>query len=322
MTPEPSSAPSPRHGALVDPRALMALRNLEWRARAVVEGFRSGLHRSPYHGFSVEFTEYRQYYPGDDPRYLDWRVLGRSDRHFIKRFEDETNLRCHLLVDLSRSMTLASTGYSKAAYAATVAATLAHFLHRQGDATGLLTFDERIRDFLPARHRFGHLRRIMLALEAPPSGRATDLITPLQRAAEILRKRGLIVLLSDLLAPPDRLDKSLTVLAAAGHEITLFQVLDPVELSLAYDTPSWFEDLESGRTVFVDPAAVRTRYRERLEAHAHAIRDVCRRLGIAWHRLVTDQPVELALLRFLQERSRRTPTVRRFAPAAGGPHSG
>src|SRR5450756_161072 len=147
MTVRPTT-PGPQTGSLIDPKVLMTIRNLELRARVVVEGFWSGLHRSPYHGFSVEFTEYRSYTPGDDPRYLDWRVFARSDRYFIKKFEDETNLRCHLLVDNSRSMTYGSRGYSKAQYAATLAATLAYFLYLQGDAVGLLTFDEQIREYL------------------------------------------------------------------------------------------------------------------------------------------------------------------------------
>ena len=162
-----------RERSFADPKALMAIRNLELRARVVVEGFWKGLHRSPYHGFSVEFTEYRQYSPGDDTRYLDWRLYARSDRHYLKRFEDETNLRCHLLVDQSRSMDYGSLTYSKSDYARTLAATLAWFLHGQGDAVGLLSFDERVRDYLPPRHRHGHLRQLMLAL-GTPAGRAPD----------------------------------------------------------------------------------------------------------------------------------------------------
>src|SRR4051812_45515174 len=172
-----ATAPAPTLSAakLIDPQALMTIRSLELRARAVVEGFWSGLHRSPYHGFSVEFTEYRQYTPGDDPRYLDWRVFARRDRYFIKKFEDETNLRCHLLVDQSRSMGYGSRDYTKAHYAATLAATLGYFLHQQGDAVGLLTFADDVRAYLPARHRAGHLRHLMLALEKPADGRATNL---------------------------------------------------------------------------------------------------------------------------------------------------
>src|SRR5271156_2604070 len=179
----PDSLPV-RGAGNVDPIALMAIRNLELRARVVVEGFWSGLHRSPYHGFSVEFTEYRPYSPGEDTRYMDWRLYARSDRFYLKKFEDETNLRCHLLVDHSRSMSYASLAYSKSDYARTLAATLAWFLHGQGDAVGLFSFDERVRDYLPARHRHGHLRQLMLALERKPEGRATNLSEPLPPVAE------------------------------------------------------------------------------------------------------------------------------------------
>src|SRR5437870_9180044 len=208
----------------------MSIKNLELRARVVVEGFWHGLHRSPYHGFSVEFTEYRQYSPGDDPRYLDWRLYARTDRFFIKKFEDETNLRCHLLVDNSRSMTYGSLAYTKAQYANTLAATLAYFLYLQGDAVRLLTFDERIREYLPARHRTGHLRHLMLRLERPAAGKATDLAAPRQRLVQAPKKRSLMVLISDLLAPTATLGKNLTSLAACGHDVLLFQLLDPAEL--------------------------------------------------------------------------------------------
>lgn len=305
----------------MDPQALMRIRNLELRARVVVEGFWTGLHRSPYHGFSVEFTEYRQYASGDDLRYLDWRVLGRSDRYFIKRYEDETNLRCHLVVDQSRSMAYSSVGHTKAEYAATLAATLAWFLHRQGDATGLLTFDDQIREYLPARNRPGHLRQLLLALDKPAEGRVTDLVTPLRRVAEILRKRGLVLLLSDLLAPIELLEAQLTVLVASGHEVALFQILDPAEVELSFDQPAWFEDLESGRTVFVDPVASRTRYQERLEAHTRNLQRICQRLGIAWQRVLTREPLEQALFEFLRMRAQARRSTARFSPAAPGPRA-
>src|ERR1043166_9296209 len=209
--PPSANAPTPA-GSFIDPKALMSIRNLEMRARVVVEGFWTGIHRSPYHGFSVEFTEYRQYTPGDDPRYLDWRVFARSDRYFIKKFEDETNLRCYVLADGSRSMAYGSNGYTKAQYAATLAATLAYFLYLQGDAVGLLTFDEHVREYLPARHRTGHLRHLMLALEKPAGGAATDLASPLKRIVEIVAKRALIILISDFLAPLDPLSEDLSAL--------------------------------------------------------------------------------------------------------------
>lgn len=290
---------------LVDPQALMAIKNLELRARIVVEGFWTGLHRSPYHGFSVEFTEYRQYSPGDDPRYLDWRLYARSDRYFIKKFEDETNLRCHLLVDNSRSMDYGSRGYTKAQYANTLAATLALFLHQQGDAVGLLTFDEGIRDYLPARHRPGHLRHLMLALEKPAGGSATDLDAPLKRITEIVSKRGLMVLISDLLAPIEALDKNLARLTASGHEVLLFHLLDPAERQFDFTRASLFRDVESERELYIDPLAAKRDYLRKLETHIGAARAACEKLGIGYHPLSTDQPMELALFDFLRARMQR-----------------
>ena len=305
--------------ALISPRALMSIRNLELRARVVVEGFWNGLHRSPYHGFSVEFTEYRQYTPDDDPRYLDWRVFARSDRYFIKKFEDETNLRCYVLADASRSMTYGSVGYTKAEYAATLAATLAYFLYLQGDAVGLMTFDDQIREYLPARHRTGHLRHLMLALEKPATGRATDLTTPLKRIVELVRKRGLIILLSDFFAPIDQLEPHLVALAACGHEVLVFQVLDPAELSFKFEAPTVFEDAESEQALFIDPHSARKEYLRKLEAHWESLRAVCQRLGITCRRLATDRPLELALFDFLRERMQRRRSVKRFSrhPGAG-----
>jgi uncharacterized protein (DUF58 family) len=310
MTPTAQPARPPER-SLIDPQALMRIRHLELRARVVVEGFWNGLHRSPYHGFSVEFTEYRPYTPGDDPHYLDWRVFARSDRLFLKRFEDETNLRCHLIADQSRSMTFGSIGYSKAEYAATLAATLACFLHRQGDAVGLMTFGEHVRDYLPARHRFSHLRRLMLTLEKPAEGRVTDLVTPLRRVAEMIRKRGLVVLLSDFLVPLEGLESALIPLVASGHEVVIFHVLDPAEVTFEFREPAWFEDVESGRTIMVDPGAVRGDYRRKLEAHGATVRQICQRLGSHYARLTTDQPLELALFDFLRARLERGRTVRR-----------
>jgi len=312
--PPPPSTSLPHGRGLVDPKALMAIRSLELRARVVVEGFWSGLHRSPYHGFSVEFTEYRQYTPGDDTRYLDWRLYARSDRYYLKKFEDETNLRCHLLVDQSRSMQYGSRGYSKSDYARTLAATLAWFLNGQGDAVGLFTFDERVRDYLPARHRHGHQRQLMLALEREQGGRETNLEEPLRRAAELARKRGLIVLISDLLAPVDRLEPHLGRLTAAGHEAVVFQVLDPNELAFEFQRPMLFRDLESEQDFYLDPGAVRSGYQRRLQEHSQGVEASCRRLGISFQRTVTDRPLELALLDFLRSRGRRGKRIRRHQP--------
>jgi len=306
-----TSSPIQRGGGFVDAKALMAIRSLELRARVVVEGFWNGLHRSPYHGFSVEFTEYRQYSPGDDTRYLDWRLYARSDRYYLKKFEDETNLRCHLLVDQSRSMAYGSIGHTKADYARTLAATLAWFLNGQGDAVGLFTFAERVHDYLPARHRHGQVRQLMLALERESEGRATNLGEPLRRVAELARKRGVIVLISDLLAPIAELEGNLARLGAAGHELVVFQVLDPNELSFDFPGAALFQDIENRREMYLDPLAVRAEYQRKLQEHGRAVEGLCHKMGFGFHRLVTDQPLELALHDFLRHRQRRGKRVRR-----------
>jgi uncharacterized protein (DUF58 family) len=301
---------------LIAPQALMSIRNLEMRARLVVEGFWNGIHRSPYHGFSVEFTEYRQYSPDDDLRYLDWRVYARSDRYFIKKFEDETNLRCYFLTDRSPSMEFRSVGYTKADYGATLAATLAYFLYLQGDAVGLLTFDEQVREYLPARHRTGHLRHLMLALEKPAPGKATNLTHPLRRIAEMVRRRSLIILISDFLAPLEQLDRELLAVAACGHELVVFQLLDPAELTFNFGQASMFQDLESGRLLFIEPSVARREYLKNLEDHCGRLQQSCQRLGASYHRLDTSRPLELVLFDFLRARMGRKTTRR--ARSRGG----
>jgi uncharacterized protein (DUF58 family) len=292
---------------LIDAAALMSVDSLALRARVAVEGFWKGLHRSSSHGFSVEFTEYRAYTPGDDPRYLDWRVYARSDRFFVKKFEDETNLRCHLLFDQSASMNYGSVGYTKERYAATLAATLAYFLDGQGDAVGLLTFADAVRDFLPARHRPGHLRQLLHLLERSHAGSpSTDLVRPIERIASLVRKRGLIVYLSDFLAPLDGIETALATLHACGHDVTVFAIADPAERSLNLESAALFEDAESGQRIYIDPALARADYVRRFEGHQAALRATCHKLGIAYHAVPTNRPIELALFELLQSRLRRS----------------
>ena len=302
---------TPSAKSFIDPQTLMRIRNLELRARVVVQGFWNGLHRSPYHGFSVEFTEYRQYVPGDDPRWIDWKLFARSDRHYLKKFEDETNLRCQLLVDASRSMGYGSGAYTKSDYANTLAATVAYFLSKQGDAVGLLTFDEAVRDYLPPRTRPGHRRHMMLALEKASAGTTTDLITPLNRAVELSRRRGLMVLISDLLAGLDRFEASLAALSACGHEVVVFHVLDPAELNFEFNKAALFRDIESGQELYIDPVPARREYLRKFTAHTDGVEATCRKLGAAYHRLTTDRPLELALFDYMRGRMQRGKFVRR-----------
>lgn len=288
--------------SLIDPATLMRIKSLEMRARVVVEGFWKGLHKSPYHGFSVEFSEYRPYTKGDDPRFIDWKVVARSDRVFIKKFEDETNLRCTLLVDQSQSMGYGSGEYAKADYAATLAATLAYFLMGQGDAVGLATFDEKPDQAIPARNRPGHLRRLMMRLEQAPRGSGTDLVAPLRALSDLITRRGVFVLISDLLAPIEELETHLGYLAAAGHDLVIFHTLDRAELEFTFDKATHFRDVETGEDLYIDPDVARAGYLEKLNAHLDALRGICDRNRIDYRLVPTDEALELSLFDFIRNR--------------------
>lgn len=302
----------------IDPQILLQIQSLELRAQHVVDGFWTGLNRSPYHGYSVEFTEYRQYVAGDDLRYLDWRLFARSDRYYVKRFEDETNLRCLLLLDASRSMDYGSSGATKFDYARTLTATLARFLITQRDAVGLARFSTDVDEYLPPRYRAGHWRRLLAVLDHPASGQATDLCQPLERVAEQLTRRGMLVLISDFLAPLERIETSLGYLTARGQEVLVFQVLDPAELDFNFQKPELFEDLESGKQLYVDPSQMRAEYQQRLGAHLRAVEAICERLGVTYRRLSTAAPLGDALGELLRSRirsrDRRLRGVQRRAP--------
>ncbi len=295
----------------LDTAALARIRSLELRAKVIVEGLWKGMHRSPYHGFSVEFSEYRAYVQGDDPRSIDWKVLARSDRTFIKKFEDETNLRCQLVVDHSRSMQFSSGPMTKAEYAATLAATMALFLMQQGDAVGVTTFGQSLQEHIPARNRPGHLRRLMLELEKPAPAGATSLDLSVKQLADLVRKRGLICLVSDLLAPVEKLEKQLGWLGAMGHDVVLFHVMDRAEIEFRFEKAAPFRDAETGAERFIDPATARESYLHRLNVHRDFIRRACERQGIEYHWTPTDTPLQEVLFDFLSARARKKGGVRR-----------
>lgn len=297
--------------SFIDPHSLMQIQSLELRAKSVVEGFFTGLHRSPYHGFSVEFTEYRQYSTGDDLRYLDWKLFARSDRYYIKRFEDETNLRCHLIIDNSRSMSFGSLNYSKEAYAKTLAATLAYYLTRQRDAVGLLRFSEGVDEFIPARYRVGQLRRVLVSLENATDGASSGILDALDEAAQRVRKRGMFVVLSDFLTDLEQLETKLSYLRSGGNEVVVFQILDPAEIQFDFNEATLFYDVESGRELYVDPAAAKQQYQQKLAEHLKQVASMCDGLGIHVALLATDQPLEIALVDFLQTRNRAKQSQRR-----------
>lgn len=294
-----------RPAASIDPLAVMRIKNLQLRAKAVVEGFYNGLHRSPFHGFSVEFSEYRPYTVGDDLRGLDWKLFARSDRYYIKKYEDETNRRCYLILDQSKSMGFGSLAYNKIDYARTLAATLAYYLTLQRDSVGLMTFDERIGDFISAHCRQGHLRQIMVALSRPVRGKGTDLDQPLREIAALVRRRGLVLIISDMLAPIETLQTNLAYLRSRGHQVMILRLLDPAELELQIESPSMVVDMESGREIYLDPVAAKEAYRDRLQQHRKGLQAICDALGVDMYQMETDQPLEQSLFHLINTQQRR-----------------
>jgi uncharacterized protein (DUF58 family) len=300
-------AVSPRRDPrFLDPAILARLGTMELKARTVVEGFLAGLHRSPYKGFSVEFAEYRQYLPGDDLNTLDWKIYARSDRHYVKKFEEETNLDCHLLLDVSASMGYKGAApMSKLEYGSVLAASLAFLMKRQRDATGLMAFDDRIRFRLPAGARAGHMHALLLALEKMEPGSHSNVARPLQQLAEALVKRSLVVLISDLLDEPESVIKGLRYLRFRGSDVIVFQVLDPNELTFPFRGASRFRDLESAEEVLAEPSAIRTAYLRELAGLTLRFDRELRGAGIDYVQLDTSQPLDFALVTYLAARERR-----------------
>lgn len=286
----------------LDPAVVARLATLELRARTVVEGFLTGLHRSPFKGFSVEFAEYRQYMPGDDLSTIDWKIYARSDRHYVKKFEAETNLDCHVMLDVSGSMGYGSRGLSKFEYGQCLAASLAYLMNRQRDGIGLTAFDENIVGMLPASARPGHLRTTLLTLERLKLGQRTNVSKPMHQLAASITKRGMVVLISDLLDEPDRVIEGLKHFQFKGTEVVVFHVLDPHELEFPFERATRFEDMESGGEVMAVPALVRAHYVEAMQALIDHYKQELGVVGIDYHLLTTADPLELALLQYLSTR--------------------
>ncbi|MFO1063836.1 MAG: DUF58 domain-containing protein [Pirellulales bacterium] len=287
--------------AMIHPAALMQIKNLSLRAKSVVEGFSSGMHRSPLHGFSVEFSEYRPYVLGDDPRRVDWKLLARTDRYYVKQYEDETNRRCYIVVDQSRSMAYGSLAYSKAEYGRTLAATFAYFLTQQRDAVGLMTCGEGEPDFIPARHRPGHFQQLMRHLEKESLGQMSTLAEGLSALAARSRRRGLVIIISDLLLDPESLALPLGYLRGRGHEVILIRTLDPREVNFTLDHSTMLRDMETGRQIYVDPAAAKQTYDAKFAEHRSQLTDLCHRRNARIETVPTDSPLEAALFELITQ---------------------
>ncbi|HEY2894378.1 MAG TPA: DUF58 domain-containing protein [Pirellulales bacterium] len=284
------------------PEAIARIARLDLRARLVVEGFLSGIHRSPRFGQSVEFLQHRQYAPGDDLRHVDWKVWAKQDRYYVKQFEEDTNLRATLLVDVSGSMRYGSGQMDKYEYGATLAACLAYLLLRQQDAVGLVSFDESIRVKVPQRTKRGHLEAIVQGLAAGEPREKTDLFGILRGAAEAYPRRGLMVLISDLLVNRDGLFKGLKLLRQQGHDVVVFHVLDDEELEFSFSGPTRFEGLELDERLACNPRALRDGYLEALGQYLDEVRIGCSRDSIDYVLFRTSQPLEAPLSAFLSYR--------------------
>lgn len=291
----------------LDPELLARVGSLELLARTVVEGFMSGLHRSPFTGFSTEFTEYRQYNPGDDLRYLDWRLLARTDRYFIKKYRADTNTQCHLLIDTSASMNYAhASSVTKLQYAQFLAASLAYLLNRQQDAVGLVAFADKVHTHVPARNRTGHMRTIFGNLSMLEPGGETNLSESLHQLAEILTRRGIIVVISDFYDEPDRLAEAFQHLRFKGHDTVAFQVLDQNELDFDFNDPVLLlEDAETQEQMPVLPDVVMDGYRQRMQRHVDDMRACAAANNVDYELLTTKQPLDFALLSFLSRRAEK-----------------
>jgi uncharacterized protein (DUF58 family) len=302
------AASSPRARLdLLDPFEVSKLGGLELVTEGVVEGFLSGLHRSPRRGFSVEFAEHRMYQPGDELRYVDWKILGRHDRLYVKQFEEETNLRAMVVCDASRSM--AWTGnpdavVPKLVYAQRLIAALSLILLRQRDATGLITFDDDVRTVLPPRARVSHWRQLLATLGALQAGQGTAAEPALRRVVNQLRRRGLVVFVSDLLLDRDLALKALRFLRHRGHQVLVLHLMDPAEVALGGPTEARFEDPETRAAVVIRPRDWAGAYGATVRSVVHDWRLACRRHGIGYHRVTTDTPYGMVLREALAPPSR------------------
>lgn len=286
------------------PEFVSKLKNMQLRARMVVEGFIAGLHKSPYHGFSVEFAEHRAYMPGDPLKNVDWKVFAKTDRFYVKQYEEETNLKSYLLLDMSNSMNFETTGITKFQYASYLAAALSFLMIQQRDAVGLACYDEEIRSYLPPRSVHTYLNVILSQLEKTQPASKTDIGKNLHAVAERISRRGLIVVLSDLLDDPQRTLSGLRHFRHDGHEVLVFHILDPRELDFAYSGDVRFKDLETSEEMPTQPWHLRKEYSRLIREFTETLRRGCREDSIDYVQLNTQADYSEALVQYLTKRKR------------------
>ncbi|HEX9728919.1 MAG TPA: DUF58 domain-containing protein [Gemmatimonadales bacterium] len=284
----------------LDPTVLARIDNLELLARTVVDGFINGLHRSPYFGLSTDFAEHRPYAPGDDIRRIDWRVFGRTDRFYVKEFEADTNANFSVLFDISRSMSYGSGGISKLDYGRYLAACLCYLSRRQRDRVGIVTFDHDVRDYVPTSAK--HLELVLHTIDRIVPGTRGEFTRPLTTVAESVRRRSMLLLISDLYGDPEMIARALARLRDRGHDVIVFHVLDPAELTFPFEEASQFEDMETGERIPVVPENQRAKYQALMREHLADIETRLVRSRVDYARIETTKPLDVALFAYLSRR--------------------
>ncbi len=289
----------------LQPSVISRIQGMDLKARLVVEGFITGLHKSPYHGFSIEFAEHRQYMPGDEIKFIDWKVYGRTDRYYVKQYEDETNLRCTILVDTSASMNFASKGnISKFEYSCYLAAAMAFLMMKQQDAAGLALYDSEIRTYLPARSKKSYIQEILRTLANATPSNQTETGAALGKVAERIGRRGLIIILSDFFDSMDSIMPALKRFRHNNHEVLVFQVLDPRERDFNFGLDAVFKDMETDEELTTQPYQIKAAYAEAVESFTETLKKECRERNIDYMLLDTAQPFDTALVQYLSKRQK------------------
>lgn len=289
----------------LQPSVVAQLKNIELKARLVVEGFITGLHRSPYHGFSVEFAEHRQYNPGDEIKHIDWKVYARTDKYFVKEFEEETNLRCVIAIDKSGSMRYASkNNISKFEYSAYLAASLAYLLMKQRDAVGLALYDETLQTYLPPRSKTSYIAEILKVIDQTFPSEKTGTAKALNQLAEKIHRRGLIIIFSDFFDEPESVLNALKHFRHKKHEVIAFQILDPQEIEFKFSGSVLFKDMETAEGLQTQPVQLRQFYREKVQEFIQQIKRECYERNIDFNLVRTDEPFDKALRQYLTKRAK------------------
>ena len=286
------------------PETVALLNSMSLRARLVVEGYIIGHHRSPYHGFSVEFAEHRSYGPGDEIKHIDWKLFGKTDRLYVKRYEEETNLRAHIILDTSKSMLYSSAEVSKLSYANSLAASLSYLMINQQDAVGIAKFSDKIDTFIPPKARPSHLNLILSQLDDKDSGNDTQIGMVLHELADRIKKRGMVILISDLLDKPENIMKGLKHFRHQNQEVIVFHIQDRKESEFDFDTRTKFFDMETGEEIVTEPWHIRSNYNELISKLESNYKSNCRENHIDYVPLFTDQSLDIGITEYLIKRSK------------------